>query len=57
MIVEFLGDISMQEQKAIKDWLENNKLQSCQIVKINGVDYNFIVVFENNHIVAIRVIK
>ena len=45
MIVEFLGDISMQEQKAIKDWLENNKLQSCQIVKINGVDYNFIVVF------------
>ena len=57
MIVEFLGDISMQEQKAIKDWLENNKLQSCQIVKINGVDYNFIVVFENDQIVAIRAIK
>lgn len=57
MIVEFLGDISMQEQKAIKDWLENNKLQSCQIVKINGVDYSFIVVFENDQIVAIRVIK
>ena len=57
MIVEFLGDISMQEQKAIKDWLENNKLQSCQIVKITGVDYNFIVVFENDQNVAIRVIK
>ena len=57
MIVEFDKNISMQEQKAIKDWLENNKLQSCQIVKINGVDYNFIVVFENNQIVAIRVIK
>lgn len=57
MIVEFLGDISMQEQQAIKYWLKKNKLHSCQIVKINGVDYNFIVVFENNQIVAIRVIK
>ena len=57
MIVNFCGNISMQEQQAIKDWLENNELQSCQIVKINGVDYNFIVVFENDQIVAIRVIK
>lgn len=57
MIVEFDENISMQEQQAIKYWLKNNKLQSCQIVKINGVDYNFIVVFENNQIVAIRVIK
>ena len=57
MIVNFCGNISMQEQQAIKDWLENNELQSCQIVKINGVDYNFIVVFEYDQIVAIRVIK
>lgn len=57
MIVEFDENISMQEQQAIKYWLKNNKLQSCQIVKINGVDYNFIVAFENDQIVAIRVIK
>lgn len=57
MIVNFCGNISIQEQQAIKYWLENNKLRSCQIVKINGVDYNFIVVFENDQIVAIRVIK
>lgn len=57
MIVEILNNISVQEQQSIKIWLENNKLQFCQIVKINGVDYNFIVVFENNQIVAIRVIK
>lgn len=57
MIVEFLDNISMQEQKSIKDWLENNKLQSSQIVKINGVDYNIIVIFENDQIIAIRVIK
>ena len=57
MIVEFIDNISMQEQQAIKEWLENNKLQSCQIVIINGLNYNFIVVFENDQIVAIRVIK
>lgn len=57
MIVEFLDNISMQEQQSIRDWLENNKLQSCQIVQIDGIDYNFIVVFENNQIVLIRVIK
>ena len=57
MIVEFLDNISMQEQQSIKDWLKNNKLQSCQIVKINGIDYNIIVVFENDQIVAIRVYK
>lgn len=57
MIVEFIDNISMQEQQSIKEWLENNNLQSCQIVKINGVNYNFIVVFENDQIVAIRVIK
>ena len=57
MIVEFSKNLSVQEQQSIMNWLENNKLQSCQIVKINGVDYNFIVVFENNQIVAIRVIK
>ena len=57
MIVEFLDNISMQEQQSIKDWLENNKLQFSQIVKINGVDYNIIVVFEDTQIVTIRVIK
>ena len=57
MIVEFLDNISTQEQPSIKDWLENNKLQSSQIVKINDVNYNIIVVFENDQIVAIRVIK
>ncbi len=57
MIVEFSENLSVQEQQSIMNWLENNKLQSCQIVKINGVDYNFIVVFENDQIVAIRVIK
>lgn len=57
MIVNFCGNISMQEQQSIKDWIENNKLQSCQIVKIDGVDYNIIVVFENDQIVATRVIK
>ena len=57
MIVEFDKNISMREQQVIKVWLNNNKLQSCQIVKINGVNYNFIVVFENDQIVAMRVIK
>ena len=57
MIVEFLDNISMQEQQSIKDWLENNKLQSSQIVKINGVNYNIIVVLGNDQIVAIRVIE
>ena len=32
MMVEFLDNISMQEQQAIKDWLENNKIYQCQIV-------------------------
>lgn len=57
MHVQFSGNISLQEQQAIKAWLENNKLQSCQIVNIDGFDYNLIVVFEDNQIVAIRVIK
>ena len=57
MVVKFDENISTQEQQAIKTWLNNNKLQSSQIVKINGTDYNFIVVFENTQIVAIRVIK
>ena len=57
MIVEFLDDISMQEQQSIKDWIENSKIQSSQIVRIDDVDYNIIVVFENDQIVAIRVIK
>ena len=57
MVVEFCENISVQEQQAIKAWLNNNKLQSCQIVKINGTDYNFVVVFENDQIVSIRVIK
>lgn len=57
MLVEFSENISAQEQQSIKNWFENNKLQFCQIVKINGVDYNIIVVFENDQIVAIRVIK
>ena len=57
MIVKLSEKISVQEQQSIKEWLENNKLQSCQIVEINGVNYNFIVVFENDQIVAMRVIK
>ena len=57
MIVEFLDNISMKEQQAIKGWIKNNKLKSCQFVEINGVNYNLVVVFENNQIVAIRVIK
>ena len=57
MIANFCGNISVQEQQAIKNWLENNELQSCQIVKISGIDYNLIVVFESAQIVAIRVIK
>lgn len=57
MVVEFCENISVQEQQAIKAWLNNNKLQSCHIVKIDGADYNFVVVFENAQIVAIRVIK
>lgn len=57
MIVQFGGNISLQEQQDIKDWIENNKLQSCQIATISGIIYNFIVVFESAQIVAIRVIK
>ena len=57
MVVEFCENISVQEQQAIKVWLNNNKLQSCQSVKIDGADYNFVVVFENDQIVAMRVIK
>ena len=57
MIANFCGNISAQEQQAIKNWLENNELQSCQIVKISGIGYNLNVVFESAQIVAIRVIK
>ena len=57
MIIEFCDNISMKEQQAIKGWLKNNKLQTCQFVKLNGVNYNFVVVFENDQIVAIQVIK
>ena len=57
MVVEFSENITTQEQQAIKNWLKNHKLQSCQIVKINGIDYNMLAVFENTRIVAIRVIK
>ena len=57
MMIEFDKSISIKEQQAIKAWLNNNKLQSCQIVKIDGIDYNFMVVFENTQIVVIRVFK
>lgn len=57
MIVQFCGNISLQEQQVVKDWIENNKPQSCQIVNIDGIDYNLIVVFESIQIVAIRVIN
>ena len=57
MLIQFSGNISLQEQQVVNDWVENNKLQSCQIVNIDGIDYNIIVVFERNPIVAIRVIK
>ena len=57
MIVELSEKISVQEQRSINNWLENNELQFCQIVKINGVDYNFIVAFEDTEFVAVRVIK
>lgn len=57
MNVDFCDSISAQEQQAVKDWIENNKLQSCQIVNIDGIDYNLIVVFESDQIAAIRVIK
>lgn len=57
MMIEFDKNISIKEQQAIKVWLNNNKLRSCQIVKIDGIDYNFMVVFENTQIVVIRVFK
>ena len=57
MKVDFCDSISAQEQQTVKDWIEDNKLHSCQIVNIDGIDYNLIVVFESNQIVAIRVIK
>ena len=57
MFVQFSGNVSLQEQQGVKDWIENNKLQSCQIVNIDGIDYDLTVVFESNQIVAIRVIK
>ena len=57
MNVGFSKNISPKEQQSIQSWLENHRLQSCRIIKIDGIDYNFIVVFENTQIVAIRVIK
>jgi len=57
MKVDFCGSISEQEQQTVKDWIENNKLQSCQIINIDGINYNLVVVFESNQIAAIRVIK
>ena len=57
MMIKFDKNISIEEQQTIKVWLNNNKLQSCQIVKIDGIDYNFVAVFENTQIVVIRVFK
>ena len=57
MKVEFCESISNEEQQSIKDWLESNNPKCCQIVKINGIDYSLIILFENAQIVAIRVIK
>lgn len=57
MKVDFCKNISMQEQQVILAWLENQKLQSSQLVNINGIDYNLVVIFESNQIAAIRVIK
>jgi hypothetical protein len=57
MKVDFCDNISAQEQQAIMCWLKNSKLPSSQIVKINGIDYNVIVIFEGTLIAAVRVIK
>ena len=57
MKIDFCDSISAQEQQVIISWLGSQKLQSSQIVKLNGIDYNLILVFENDQIAAIRVIK
>ena len=57
MIIQFSLNISSEEKYLIKNWLKNNKTYQCQIVRINGVDYNFIVILKEDEIVSIRVIK
>lgn len=57
MIIQFSLNISNEEKYLIKNWLKNNKIYQCQIVTINGIDYNFIVILKEDEIVSIRVIK
>ena len=57
MIIQFSLNISTEEKDLIKNWLKGNEIYQCQIVRINGVDYNMFVVLEDTKIVAIRVIK
>lgn len=57
MIIQFSLNVSNDEKPLIKNWLKNNEIHQCQIARINGIDYNIIVVFQDTQIVAVRMIK